>query len=119
MTVPLPLAERDRFRVGQVRSITPGLAFRFRAFISLIGWNIVSLIRATSLEAFEVVPRTSCCPSAAARNGGRSDLAVNREELYGGGNLSYKLGWIKDEEITLPVPLNFVSNHHPGVSRVL
>ena len=35
--ISLLLAERGRFWVEQVRSIVPGLAFRFRAFISVIG----------------------------------------------------------------------------------
>lgn len=78
----LPLAERDRFWVGQVRSIMPGLTFRFRAFIPVIVWSMVPLMRSTSflsLVARELVLSPSCGPSAAVRNEGRSGLAVDYE----------------------------------------
>ena len=123
MMSPL-LAERGRFWVGRVRSIIPGLPFRFLAFISLIGWNMVSFRRSMSflsLGACELAPTSSCGPSAEARNRELSCLTINCKELcvceegYG----TYVLGWIKDEEITLPVLLNFVSDHSPGVPCVL
>jgi hypothetical protein len=72
-----------------------------------------------SLEACEPVPRPSCSPSTAVRNDDRSDLVVHHEELGEEGNGSHALGWIKEEEITLPVPPHFVSNHRPRVPRVL
>jgi len=97
----------------------PGLAFRFLAFISAIGWNMVSFMRATSFLSRELAPGPSCSPSAAVRNGDRSDLVVRHEELPEEGNGSHALGWIKDEEKTLPVLLYFVSNHRPRVPRVL
>jgi hypothetical protein len=76
----LLLVERGRFWFGRVRSIIPGLAFRFRAFISLIGRNMVSLIRSMSflsLGICELVPTPPCGPSVAVRNGGRSRLIIN------------------------------------------
>jgi len=100
----------------------PGLAFRFRAFISAIGWSMESLMRATiflSLEACELVPGPSCSPSAAVRNGERSDLVVHYEELREEGNGSHALGWIKDEEKTFPVLLYFVSNDRPRMPCML
>lgn len=121
----LPLPEQDRFWVERVRSMSPGLAFRFRAFISVTGWNTASLMRSASflpLEACGPVPRPSCTPSAAVRNQEWGGLAVGRyrlQEKTNGGNEPHALRWIKDEDITLPVLLNFVSNHRPRVSRVL
>ena len=84
ITTSLPLAERDRFWVGQVRSMALGFTFRFRAFISVIGWSMVSLIRATNLLSFEVcrvVPGAPCSSSTAVRKDGRNDLAVDHEGL--------------------------------------
>ena len=75
----LLLAERGRFWVGRVRSIMLGLAFRFRAFISFIGRNMVSFMRLTSflsLGVGELVPTPCCCPSAAVRNDERSCLII-------------------------------------------
>jgi len=118
----LPLAERDLFWVGQVRSMTPGLAFRFRAFISVIWLSMLSLIRAPSvlsLEARKLVPGPSCSPSAAVRTEDWTDLVVGHDKLCEEVDGSCIPGWIKDKEATLPVFLDFVSDHRPGMSRVL
>ena len=83
-TISLPLAERGLFRVGSVRSITAGLSFRFRALISLIGWNMVSFMRSMSflsLEACELVSTPPRSPGAAVCKGKRSCLAINSERL--------------------------------------
>jgi len=80
----LLLAERDRFWVGQVRSITPGLAFRFRDLNSVIGWSTVSFMRVASFlffEACKLFPRPSCSSSAAARSDDPSELVVDHEGL--------------------------------------
>ena len=85
ITISLSLAERDRFWVGQVESIALGFAFRFRAFISVIGWSMVSFIRATNLLSFEAcraVLGVPCNSTTAVRKDGRSDLVVDRERLY-------------------------------------
>jgi hypothetical protein len=86
---------------------------------------MVSLMRVASLlslGACEFVPRPSCVPRAAVRNGDRSDLVVEhgkpREEVDGRGG-PHTPSWIKDKEIALPVFLNFVSDHRPRVSCVL
>ena len=99
----------------------PGLAFRFRAFISVIGWSTLSLILATNFspEARKLVPRPSCSPSAAARNEDWSGLVVGHDKLCEEGGGSSPPGWIKDKEITLPILLNFVSNHRPRMSHML
>ena len=116
------LAERGRFCVGRVRSITPELALRFRVVISLMEWRTVSLMRSTSflsLEAYELVPIPPLSPNAAVREDERSRLTVNREEAGEEGDMPRALRWVEDEEIALPVPLYLISNHCPGVSRVL
>lgn len=89
-TTSLPLAERGLFKVGWVRSITAGLSFRFRALISLIGWNMVSFMRSMSflsLEACDLVSTPPCSPGAAVRDGKRSCLISNSEGLGEEGGL--------------------------------
>ena len=64
--------------------MTPGLAFRFRAFISVMGRSTLSLIRAPSfllLEARKLVPGPSCSSSAAVRNEDWGDLVDDHDKL--------------------------------------
>ena len=121
VSVASPTTERGIFRVGSVRSITAGLSFRFRALISLIRWNMVSFTRSLSslpLEARGLVQTPPCSPGAAVRKGKRSCLTINNEGLVEDGGLITP-GWVKDEEVTLPVSLNSVPNHRPRMTRVL
>lgn len=80
--------------------------------MSLIGWFL-------SFGTRELVPTPACNPSAVARNDERGILTIGREGLGEGDYELYAPRWVEYEEIALPVLLNFVSYHCPGVPYML
>ena len=83
---------------------------------------MVSFIRSTSVLSFEVrklVPVLPRSPGTVVCGGKRSCLVINCEGLGEEVGGSHSPRRIEDEEITLPIPLNFVSDHRPRMSCVL